>query len=81
MHHCAIFSRKEAEKETTIDMVWLASFAPKIATIASQNGMSEVDRDCTGELGGIDTRGKLGTGENWEPFFWKTPQTEIALQV
>jgi hypothetical protein len=40
MHHCAIFSRKVAEKETTIDMVWLASFAPKIATIASRNGMS-----------------------------------------
>ena len=40
LHHCrAIFSRKEAEKETTIDMVWLASFAPKIATIASRNGM------------------------------------------
>ena len=59
MHHCrAIFSRKEAEKETTIDMVWLASFAPKIATIASRNGMSlEVARDGDGELGEIDTRG------------------------
>ena len=59
MHHCrAIFSRKEAEKETTIDMVWLASFAPKIATIASRNGMSlEVARDGDGELGGIDTHG------------------------
>ena len=41
-----------------IDMVWLASFAPKIATIASRNGMSqEVARDGDGELGGIDTRG------------------------
>ena len=58
MHHCAIFSRKVAEKETTIDMVWLASFAPKIATIASRNGMSlEVARDGDGELGEIDTRG------------------------